>query len=231
MEAENKSTSKDVLEYVGSKVLTVLWGIISSLVIMCIILFIACGLGMSLIDSKKKILGIIVFVVGGILIVLMLWAMVSTIIRLVREIKYNRTVAREEETVRDFDSAAQFFDDRLRLGKKYIFGISSGRIIPYTDVERIYQTVKKTSYISEQKRTFDCELLKDVDSTYNTYTLCRLQIYGKSDKEAAKAAALIASINPQIKFGSGNTVEQATAMAAADLVRKHNAAKKGEEEK
>lgn len=231
METENKSTSKDVLEYVGSKVLTVLWGIISSLVIMCIILIMAGGIGMSLIDSKKKILGIIVFVVGGILIVLILWAMVSTIIRLVREIKYNRTVAREEETVRDFDSAAQFFDDRLRLGKKYIFGISSGRIIPYTDVERIYQTVKKTSPISEQKRTFDCELVKDVDSTYDTYTLCRLRLYGKSDEEAAKAAALIASINPQIKFGSGNAVQQATAMAAADLVRKHNEAKKGEEEK
>ena len=71
--------------------------------------------------------------------------------------------------VYDFYFAQPFLDDRIRLGKKCIYGRSCCTIMRYTDITKIYQYVHKTNYIEDRRE------LRVVDGEGKVWKLCVLE--------------------------------------------------------
>lgn len=73
------------------------------------------------------------------------------------------------EAVAEFPSAQSFFDDRIRLGNKYIFCRSRCAILRYYDICRVYQKPYYGGEI-ERRREFSA-----VDTSGKVWPLCPLK--------------------------------------------------------
>lgn len=199
-----KSTSSDVLSYVGMGLWVRLMGLFSAIVWLVLIAIVGGAIAYSV---TSTVLRVVICVVGVAAELDMLRVFVTTIIGIVQEIKHNRKLVKgqtKDEVLNDFDTAVVFFDDTLRLGRKYVFGRGCGRIIEYYEINRVYQTVHKT--LTEQKRTLDCVLFDGVGAcVLGEYTIGKLECRGRSDDELASAFTMMTSIDPNILVQSAAT--------------------------
>ena len=96
---------------------------------------------------------------------------------------------------KDFESAVSLVEDRVRLGKNYIFSKGKSRLLKYEDIVQVYQYVHKTNFIENERA------LMYVDINGSTRKLCNLKLRGASDGDAMKMIGIIVQNNPNVKVG------------------------------
>lgn len=108
-----------------------------------------------------------------------------------------RTSGPESDAIaRDFAQAEAVLDDRLRLGRKYVFGKGSGFILRYDEINQVFQMVSRTNLIETNR-----ELRARVTGEIEAVTLARLKRAGKSDEELKRVLMIMLSHNSRIKVG------------------------------
>lgn len=97
--------------------------------------------------------------------------------------------------LQDFSTATSLVNDKIRLGETYVFGKKKDNIVRYTDIRKLYQSIKKRNFV-ESSRTLDY-----VGADGNIHTLCDLYLKGKSDEDAAKIMLIVKTKNPNVQLG------------------------------
>lgn len=161
-------------------------------------IFLIVGIGSLVIllpesDSVFKTLLTSLFVTG--LGVLILWVSVSSIRELNAQLQAMEASGELARVLEDFAQGEVLVKGNVRLGKYYVFGKGSDRVIRYEEIRRVYQYIKKRNFVE----TTRC--LKYVDPQGTTRDLCPLLLRGKSDEEALRIMNVIHSKNPTTQFG------------------------------
>lgn len=97
--------------------------------------------------------------------------------------------------LQDFSAATSLVNDKIRLGNTYVFGKKKDVVVRYTDIRKLYQSIKKKNFV-ENSRTLDY-----VGADGKTHTLCDLLLKGKSDEDMAKIMMVVKSKNPGVHLG------------------------------
>lgn len=213
---QTNSTPKDVLSYVGNGMSLRLKGVGGFFLVILWIRLIARWITRQIGQISgiiSTILQVIVWVVAAAVALFMLYGTIMLIKGLYEEKKYNRRLVNGPESdaiVKDFDTSVSFFNDTLRLGKKYVFGRGCGRTIRYSEIAEVYQTIrtyhKGRHKGKERNRTLTCELIKDAESKgQNEYTIGKLKHLGESCDELASVFAMMTSANSQISISGAHT--------------------------
>ena len=100
-----------------------------------------------------------------------------------------------EKIEEDFGKAVPKRKDSIRLGEKWVFIKSRGKILPYSEIKQVYQYIHKTNF-AEDKRA-----LKYVDLKGRHHILCGLELNDKSNPEMMDIMRVLISHNPTIKIG------------------------------
>ena len=99
------------------------------------------------------------------------------------------------QIVADFVNARSFFDDRLKLGERYVFGKRSGRILSYYDLQNVYQYIHKTNFVEDRRA------LRVNTNSNETVDICKMKLRGKSDDELMIVVMEMLKKNNRITVG------------------------------
>ena len=98
--------------------------------------------------------------------------------RLNVEIEYNSRLLNGPESdaiVKDFDTAFRYFNDTLRLGKKYVFGRGCARIIRYSEIAEAYRRHRHN-----ERPRLECKLVENAESMgQDKYTIGTIGTIGE----------------------------------------------------
>ncbi len=198
---QTNSTPKDVLSYVGNGMNKKLWWAF------CLFFYTAALIGWIISDIN------VVTLIICAAIDLFLWKLViGWNKRLNVEIEYNSRLLNGPESdaiVKDFDTAFRYFNDTLRLGKKYVFGRGCTRVIRYSEIAEAYWRHR-----GDGRPKLECKLVENAESmgqdeyiigtigTVGEY-LFGLHLHYKENHndEFAAACTRLTWINPQITIG------------------------------
>ena len=97
--------------------------------------------------------------------------------------------------ITDFQNSSSHFSNNLRLGREFIYGKHSNRVIGYEEVKQMYLYIKKKNGVEVER------LLRVVDVDFQTVDLCKLKVSGKSDDEMKLVLSFIMERNPKIELG------------------------------
>lgn len=95
----------------------------------------------------------------------------------------------------DFEKGGKAFNDKLRLGQKYLIGKKTRTIVSYNEIARIYQYIHSTNCVE------DTRSLQIVLHNNKKLDLCKLPLWGKADEEVANVFNYVKSMNPNIAIG------------------------------
>ena len=97
--------------------------------------------------------------------------------------------------LQDFAQAGCLVDGKLRFGQYCLYAKGHGKLLPYSDIARVYQYVHKTNGVEDMRE------LKYVNREGKERSLCRLKIRGKSDADVHMAVTMLYRKNPNIQIG------------------------------
>ena len=102
-----------------------------------------------------------------------------------------------EELLDDFVTGELYYENKLILGRKFLFGYHIGPIIKYSDIRAAYLQIYKKGFF-ETKRYLVCEV-KQADGSYEDVKIARPE-RGKHDSESEKVAGILCERNPAIQL-------------------------------
>jgi len=97
--------------------------------------------------------------------------------------------------LQDFSHATSCLNDSLRFGYSCLYAKGQGKLIPYTDIVRVYQYIHKTNFVEDRRE------LKYINREGKELSLCKLKIRGKSDADVRTIIAMLYAKNPAIQIG------------------------------
>lgn len=197
---QTNSTPKDVLSYVGNGMNKKLWWAFG--------LFFYTVALIGWIISDVNVVTLIICAAFD----LLLWKVAIRLIKgLNVEIEYNSRLLNGPESdaiVKDFDTAFRYFNDTLRLGKKYVFGRGCARIIRYSEIAEAYWRQ------GHERPKLECKLVENAESmgqdeyVIGTIGTISEHLFGshlhykeKHNDEFAAVCTRLTWINPQITIG------------------------------
>lgn len=195
---QTNSTPKDVLSYVGNGMNKKLWWAF------CLFFCTVVLIGGIISDVDFALL-----IVPAALELLMWKLVIGWIKRLNTEIEYNSRLLNGPESdaiVKDFDTAFRYFNDTLRLGKKYVFGRGCTRVIRYSEIAEAYRRHKH-----DERPRLECKLVENAESMgQDEYVIGTIGTIGeywfgfhyeeKYNDEFAAACTRLTWINPRINI-------------------------------
>ena len=195
---QTNSTPKDVLSYVGNGMNKKLWW--------AFVLFFYTAV---LIGGIISDVDLALLIVPAALELLMWKLVIGSIKRLNVEIEYNSRLLNGPESdaiVKDFDTAFRYFNDTLRLGKKYVFGRGCTRVIRYSEIAEAYWRHRRHG-----RPKFECKLVENAESMgQDEYIIGTIGTIGeywfgfryeeKHNNEFAAACTRLTWINPRINI-------------------------------
>ena len=95
----------------------------------------------------------------------------------------------------DFNEAVPVLNDRIRLGRQYLFCKNTFIIIAYSDIHNVHQYVEYTNHFETSRE------LRIVDKQNQTRMLCKLKGRGNADIELHKVIRFMLHQNPNITVG------------------------------
>ena len=102
-----------------------------------------------------------------------------------------------KELLDDFVTGELYYDNKLILGQKFLFGYHIGPIIKYSDIRAAYLQIYKKGFF-ETKRYLVCEI-KQADGSYEDVKIARPE-REKHDSESEKVAGVLCERNPAIQL-------------------------------
>ena len=199
---QTNSTPKDVLSYVGNGMNKKMWWAF------VLFFYTAPLIGAIILDVDVSVVTLIICAA----IDLFMWKLIMrSIKRLNVEIEYNSRLLNGPESdaiVKDFDTAFRYFNDTLRLGKKYVFGRGCTRIIRYSEIAEAYWRHRRHG-----RPKLECKLVGNAESmgqdeyiigtigTVGEYWFdFRYEYEEKHNNEFAAACTRLTWINPRINI-------------------------------
>lgn len=103
-----------------------------------------------------------------------------------------------EQVLDDFVSGELYYENKLILGQKFLFGYHAGPIIKYSDIRAVYLQIYKKGLL-ETRRYLVCEV-KQADGSYKDVPVARPG--GRNvDPESEKVVGVLCRRNPAIQLG------------------------------
>ena len=99
-----------------------------------------------------------------------------------------------EEMLEDYRNSEKEIGGNLRVGKKYLFGKGSMRVLAYSDIVHIYMVNAERK--GKLARDLCCE-----DTDGQVFSVCQLDPIGQSHLELDQLYSLIEKKNPMAKTG------------------------------
>lgn len=99
------------------------------------------------------------------------------------------------DIIADFQDSTSTFSNKLRLGRKFVYGKHTNRVIRYEEIKQMYLYIRKKNGREVER------LLRVVDVNFQTVDLCKLKVNGKSDDEMKLVISFIMEKNPKIELG------------------------------
>lgn len=103
-----------------------------------------------------------------------------------------------EELLDDFTTGELFYENKLILGQKFLFGYHIGPIIKIRDIRAVYLKIYKRGFF-ETRRYLVCEV-KQADGSYEDVSVARPG-GRKLDPESEKVIGILRERNPAIQLG------------------------------
>ena len=105
----------------------------------------------------------------------------------------------QQDVLDDFVTGTLFFENKLILGRKFMFSYHMGRVIRYSNVKSVYLRIYKRGFF-ETKRFLLCEVEEPGGRSYNL-EIARLYRSKEMDDEANRVASMICAANPNVRIG------------------------------
>lgn len=103
-----------------------------------------------------------------------------------------------EEVLDDFTTGELYYENKLILGQKFLFGYHVGPIIKYSDIRAVYLKIYKRGFL-ETRRYLVCEV-KQADGSYEDVAVAR-PVGRNLDPESEKVIGILCGRNPAIQLG------------------------------
>ena len=145
-----------------------------------------------LVDTSLPVWVNIIFLVMGILLV---WQGIAAYTGFSKQIRKLEAMHTVPDVYTDFAQSSVMIGDRLRLGKRYLFGKNTGHIFEFGEISRVYQYIHKTNGVEDRRE------LKVKTTRGKELILCRLPLKGKADEDIMNVAAIIKAVNPAVEIG------------------------------
>lgn len=162
-------------------------------------LFCIAGFASAILQSDKELLTRLRYAGVGLLFLLVTFILASGTIKERRgfRAKLDKMEAEHtlDELLAEFDQAEPVLHDGMRLGTRHVFPHKNGDMIPYEQIVRVYQFVKKRNFIEVSR-----ELCAVVANEKKPRTLCSLR-KKKDEEELKRVVTMMLLKNPAIKVG------------------------------
>ena len=148
--------------------------------------------GASMIAADIPVLLLLFFVGVGLMILILALCSMLDYPRYFQSLESNGQM---KWLLQDYAHATPCLNGNLRFGYSCLYAKGQGKLIPYTDIVRVYQYIHKTNFVEDRRE------LKYINREGKELSLCKLKVRGKSDADVRMIIGMLYQKNPGIQVG------------------------------